>query len=73
MDLYLINLIFLTCLQLTNRKDNVSKTIAYNISIKDEGINKRIWENISLITTMSANLEHFDFFLNVKLRFNKDV
>jgi hypothetical protein len=45
----------------TNRKDNVSKTIGYNILIKDERINKRIWENISLITTMSISLEHFDF------------
>jgi hypothetical protein len=45
----------------TNKKGNVSKTIAYNISIKDEGINKRIWENISLTTTMSISLEHFDF------------
>jgi hypothetical protein len=44
----------------TNRKGNVSKIVAYHISIKDEGINKRIWENISLITTMSTNLEHFD-------------
>jgi hypothetical protein len=53
-------------LQLTNRKDNVSKTIAYNISIKDEGINKRIWENISLITTMSTTLELLFFYVILK-------